>query len=271
MTARCVETFYARVAPDGSPIAITGETIDGWRAYQANEFGHISFECLLNGLIACLDDLGGAASSNVAIVALLEAVLESPARARGWRSWARAVFEEANEDELSEPILKNLSQAAGGSGIIWRNAVQLLATLWARSADNQHGLLHEISRGAGSGGRSLAGVLASLNAVSNGSVQEALTRVLQRRAVSEHMAIAGQKLAGAGTFTYHFLMADGEMSEGQIGAYGYINPRLQNLTRFLGDAGLHEDGRATQTGERFLSAHQAHDKRCARRAGGALS
>ena len=27
--------FYARVAPDGLPIAITGETIDGWRAYQA--------------------------------------------------------------------------------------------------------------------------------------------------------------------------------------------------------------------------------------------
>jgi hypothetical protein len=72
------------------------------------------------------------------------------------------------------------------------------------------------------------------------------------------MAIAGQKLAGAGTFTYHFLLADGEMSEGQIGAYGYTNPRLQNLTRFLGDAGLHEDGKVTLAGERFLHARQAH-------------
>jgi len=53
-------------------------------------------------------------------------------------------------------------------------------------------------------------------------------------------------------------LADGEMSEGQIGAYGYTNPRLQNLTRFLGDAGLHEDGKVTLAGERFLNAHQAH-------------
>src|SRR5207302_8790062 len=122
----------------------TGETIDGWRAYQANEFGHISLECLLNGLITCLADYGGAASPDAAIDALLEAALESPARAGGWRSWALGVSEEANEDKLSEPVLKDLSQAAGGGGIVWRNAVQLLATLWARWADNQLGLLHEI-------------------------------------------------------------------------------------------------------------------------------
>ena len=66
------KAFYARVAPDGSPIDITGDTIDGWRAYQANEFGHISLECLLNGLIACLNDFGGAASPEAAIDALLE-------------------------------------------------------------------------------------------------------------------------------------------------------------------------------------------------------
>lgn len=250
--------FYARVTPDGSPIDIPGETIDGWRAYQANEFGHVSLECLLNGLITCLDRFGGAGSPDAAIDVLLEAALERPARAAGWRSWAFGVTEETNEDKLSEPILTDLAQAAGGSGIVWRNALQLLAVLWVRWADNQLGLLHEIFRGAGSGGRSLAGVLASLNAISNGSVQEALTRVLQRHVISEHMAIAGQKLAGAGTFTYHFLLADGEMSEGQIGAYGYTNPRLQNLTRFLSDAGLHEGDRVTPTGARFLNAHQAH-------------
>jgi hypothetical protein len=250
--------LYARTAPDGSPIGITGETIDGWRAYQANELGHVSLECLLNGLITSLDDFGGSASPEAAINAVLEAGLDSSARAEGWSSWAREAAVGVNEDELSEPVLKVLSQAAGGSGPVWGQAIRLLATLWAKWSDNQHGLMHEISRGAGPGGRSLAGVLASLNSVSNGSVRDALTRVLQRHVVSEHMAIAGQKLAGAGTFTYHFLLADGEMSEGQIGAYGYTNPRLQNLTRFLSDAGLHEDGRVTSTGERFLSAHQAH-------------
>ena len=252
------KAFYARVAPDGSPIDITGDTIDGWRAYQANEFGHISLECLLNGLIACLNDFGGAASPEAAIDALLEATLDAPARAVGWRSWALEVAEGTDEADLSVPVLKDISQAGGGGGEVWGKAVQLLGALWARWADNQHGLMHEISRGAGSGGRSLAGVLAFLNSVSNSSVQEALTRVLQRHVVSEHMAIAAQKLAGAGTFTYHFLLADGEMSEGQIGAYGYTNPRLQNLTRFLSDAGLHEDSRVTLTGERFLNAHQAH-------------
>jgi hypothetical protein len=189
---------------------------------------------------------------------MLEAAFDGPALASGWRSWALEAADGTNEGALAEPVLKDLSQAAGGNGFVWGQAARLLATLWARWGDNQLGLLHEISRGAGPGGRSLAGVLASINAVSNGSVQEALTRILQRHVVSEHMAIAGQKLAGAGTFTYHFLLADGEMSEGQIGAYGYTNPRLQNLTRFLSDAGLHEDGRVTPTGERFLNAHQAH-------------
>lgn len=250
--------LYARLGPDGSEIDLTGETIDGWRAYQANEFGHISLECLLNGLIKSLEGFGGTASPDDAINAMLEAALDSSARNSGWQSWAHEAADGTDEESLSEPVLKDLSQAAGGNAVVWAQATRLLATLWAKWSDNQMGLMHEISRAAGPGGRSLAGVLTSLNGLSNGSVQEALTSVLMRHVVSEHMAIAGQKLAGAGTFTYHFLLADGEMSEGQLGSYGYTNPRLQNLTRFLSDAGLHDDGKVTPAGKTFLDAHQAH-------------
>jgi hypothetical protein len=250
--------FYARVGPESSPIALTGETIDGWRAYQANEFGHISLECLLNGLIKCLDELGGSAAPTAVINGLLENALDASVRASGWQSWAHDVADSSNEESLSEPVLKDLSQALGGDEFVWGQATKLLATLWVKWADNQHGLLQEIARGAGQNGRSLAGVLTSLNLVSNGSVQDALANILNRHVISEHMAIAGQKLAGAGTFTYHFLLSDGEMSEGQLGAYGYTTPRLQNLTRFLGDAGLHQSGKLTVAGERFLSANQAH-------------
>jgi hypothetical protein len=250
--------FYSRVAPDGSAIEVTGETIDGWRAYQANEYGHIALECLLNGVISCLKQHGGVASPDTLIDALLDVALGSSDARASWAAWAREASEQTDEDELAGPVLRTIAQGAPGHAEIWLSALKLLGMLWAKWADNQQGLMHQIARGAGPTGRSLAGVLDTLNGVSNGGVADALRRALQRHVVSEHMAIAGQKLAGAGTFTYHFLLADGEMSEGQLGTYGYTNPRLQNLARFMGDAGLHEDGKVTPSGEGFLRAHQAH-------------
>lgn len=249
--------FYAREAPDGSPIDITGTTIDGWRAYQANEYGHVALECLLNGMVSLLPEFGGATSPATVIAALLEQALEEDVRAQSWDGWARSLTE-ADEDDLAEPVLRAIAQGAAGDEAIWQAALKLLAVLWVRWGNNQLGVLHEISRGAGPAGRSLAGVLQALTAASNSDVAGALLSVLQRHIVAEHMAIAGQKLAGSGTFTYHFLLADGEMSEGQLGKYTYTTPRLQNLTRFMGDAGLHAAEKVTAEGRRFLDAYQAY-------------
>lgn len=249
--------FYARKAPDQSAITITGATIDGWRAYQANEYGHVALECVLNGIVSLLPDFGGGAAPATLIAALLERALESDVLSQSWASWANSLSEN-DEDDLAGPILRVIAQGGSGDGKTWQAALKLLAVLWVRWGDNQLGVRDEIARGAGPTGRSLAGVLHALNAASNGDVAGVLRSVLQRYIVAEHMTIAGQKLAGSGTFTYHFLLADGEMSDGQLGKYTYTTPRLQNLTRFMGDAGLHAADKVTAEGRRFLDAYQAH-------------
>src|SRR3546814_14041610 len=45
------QALYTRALPNGQPYQPPGKTVDRWRAYQANEYGHIALECALNGLI----------------------------------------------------------------------------------------------------------------------------------------------------------------------------------------------------------------------------
>ncbi|OYW94321.1 MAG: hypothetical protein B7Z23_03755 [Pseudomonadales bacterium 32-61-5] len=85
---------------------------------------------------------------------------------------------------------------------------------------------------------------------------EALAAVMLKHVVIDHQIIAGRKLSTAGTFTYHFLVEDGLLSEGLLGEYGYTTPRLFNLTRVLRDAGYLSDDGVTSDGEAFLEQHQ---------------
>src|SRR3546814_17180938 len=108
-----------------------------------------------------------------------------------------------------------------------------------------------IAAAAGRDGRSLDGILRTLDTARQEPVQQAIAAVLFRHIIIDHQIIAGRKLSAAGTFTYHFLVEDGLLSEGRLGEYGYTTPRLFNLTRLLRDAGyLHASG-VTADGEGF--------------------
>jgi hypothetical protein len=80
--------------------------------------------------------------------------------------------------------------------------------------------------------------------------------VLQEHVVENHLTIAARKLAVSDKFTYRFLLSDGMLSDGITTSYGYTNPRLRNLARFLRDAKLCDGDTLTSAGEKFLDENK---------------
>lgn len=252
--------FYNRALPDGSPHPRSGQTIDRWRAFQANELCHISLETLLNGLLSQLQKHLHGREPLPLISGLIEPVLsEMGAEGRSWQEWATTVGLEHIEAEegLAEPVLSALGNVAlaESPGAI-SSALKLLAVLWSRWSSGDAGVRETIKRYAGRSGRSLAGVLHTLDSNSSKDVGQALAQAIRRHVISDHLVIAGRKLAASGTFTYHFTLSDGVVSDGRLTVYAYTNPRLRNLMRFLRDADLYDGTAVTQAGTRFLNESQ---------------
>ncbi|MGQ0589828.1 MAG: hypothetical protein ACT4N8_09900 [Sphingosinicella sp.] len=251
------DAFYRRVLPNGEPYEQGGETIDRWRAYQANEYCHVALECALNGLLGRqLEEYPDGIEPRTLVSELVRSALGSDDDT--WESWARAVSLEHRDREgvLAEPILANLRQGTRPSDELVRIALQLLAVLWVRWASGDGGVRSIVSQAAGRGGRSLDGVFRTLDECADRPVQDAAAELLHRHIVVDHQTIAGRKLSAGGTFTYHFIVEDGLLRDGRLGEYGYTTPRLGNLTRLLRDARLLDAQGVTAEGEAFLEQNQ---------------
>jgi hypothetical protein len=254
------KAFYNRRMPDGSPYLGRGTTIDRWRAFQANELCHIAFEALLNGLLAGLQNDPLGVEPHLLVGRLVEPLLAKlGATGRSWRDWATEVGTDfaGSEESLSDPILATLRDvdlASSTDGLA--SALQMLATLWIRWGGADASVRDTIELHAGRGGRSLSGVLRTLNAHASNDIADALLHTIRRHLIADHLTIAGRKLAASGTFTYHFTLSDGVVSDGRLTTYAYTNPRLRNLIRFLQDANLHDGSTVTEAGLRFLSENQ---------------
>lgn len=255
------EAFYNRRVPDGSAYSASGVTIDRWKAYQANELCHIACEAILNALLVELQKYPLGRDPNLLLKNLLKpALAKLGAGGRSWHDWASELG--ANfvgyEEALAEQILTTLSDvesASNSDGL--SNALQLVATLWLRWGDDGDTSVRDmIERHAGNGGRSLSGVLRTLNAEASNMVEDVLQQTVRRHLIADHLTIAGRKLAASGTFTYHFTLSDGVMSDGRITTYGYTTPRLRNLIRFLQDAQLYDGSVVTDSGMEFLNENQ---------------
>lgn len=252
--------FYNRALPDGAAYAPPGQTANVWRAYQANELCHIALEALLNALVARLQDKLVGEDPDILLAEVVQPILNGlDASGVTWQDWATAAGVEMSgqEDALSDSILEILadeSRPLEHKGL--ESAVLLLAVLWARWGDDGQEVRETIQGFAGRAGRSLAGVIATLNTHAQASTAQALCQMLRRHVIADHLAIAGRKLAASGTFTYHFTSADGALADGRVATYGYTNPRLQNLVRFLRDSGLHDGAVVTPLGQSFLHACQ---------------
>jgi hypothetical protein len=249
--------WYDRLLPDGTAYAQTGTTVDRWRAYQANEYGHIALECMLNGLVGLQWENHPDGLEPRKLVATL--VAEALHDATGtWAEWAMGVAEDRDwqERQLGTQVLEAIRQAKRPSPSDVRDAFRLLARLWVRWAGENSGVRTIISVTAGRNGRSLAGLFKTLDEHADSTVGEAAAALLQRHIIIDHQTIAGQKLSAAGTFTYHFMVADGLLTDGAVGAYAYTTPRLGNFTRLLRDAKLIDGETVTSDGEAFLEQHQ---------------
>src|SRR3546814_7170723 len=80
-----------------------------WRAYQANEYGHIALECALNGLIGlqCESYTNGIEPRQLVAKLVDEAI---PQNTSTWSDWADALVGLADNDEAlhAEVVLENL-------------------------------------------------------------------------------------------------------------------------------------------------------------------
>ncbi|KIL96891.1 hypothetical protein CCC_01384 [Paramagnetospirillum magnetotacticum MS-1] len=254
------KAFYNRHGPDGSPYRVTGLTIDRWMAFQANELCHIAFEAILNGLLTELQKYPLGLEPNLLITKLLAPLLAKLGTSgRSWRDWSAEIGEEfiGSEEALAEPILSTLRDvklASNQDGL--SSALQLIAALWHRWGGEDTSVRTMIEGYAGRGGRSLSGVLRTLDAQASNTVEDALMQTIRRHLIADHLTIAGRKLAASGTFTYHFTLSDGVVSDGRVTNYAYTNPRIKNLIRFLRDANLYDGSTVTKSGTRFLSENQ---------------
>lgn len=250
--------LYQRVLPDGSAYPGRGRVIDRWRAYQANELCHIALEAWLNRIAAALLDEPVPPAQVLADI--VASSLPAGVRRISFAKWAREVSSASAEVEegLSAVVTQALQRPAdtAKNSDVLLSAAKLLAALWQKWGDGAHGVREEVAAFSVHGGSSLAGVLATLAEQKDAPVSAALAATLRRHIIEAHLAIAARKLA-SGTFTYRFLLEDGLLSDGWVAPYAYTNPRLSNLAQFLLDAKLVDgDGALTQTGLKYLNAHQ---------------
>ncbi len=250
--------FYHRVLPDGSPYLRTGAVIDRWRAFQANEFCHIALEAWLNATTEEIDKHANGVTPDALLGALVKIILPRRLQSMSWRQWAsQANSPDDDENLLAEVVLEGLRDSDNSQNPeVLQGAARLLAVLWCKWSNGALGVRDEVLRFAGTGGRSLAGVLATLDATADTPTTATISEIIRRHILLDHLVIAARKLAASGTFTYHFVLADGLLSAGVSTNYGYTNPRLRNLGRFLRDAKLCERESVTPAGLSFLNGTQ---------------
>lgn len=243
--------FYHRILPDGRDYNVTGRTIDQWRAYLANEYGHLALHCALNGLVGLqCEDYPAGVEPRQLIAELVDSAL--PPIPDSWPEWSLAQAIEGEESEIAGAIRGELLNGERPTSQAMLDAFKLLAILWAKWNGTDGDTRQIIAVTAGTDTRSLEGIFRTIDTVQDQPVADVLAEVIYRHIIIDHQIIAGRKLAAAGTFTYHFLIEDGLLSEGRLGQYGYTTPRLGNLMRVLRDAGYLDANGVTRDGEAFL-------------------
>jgi hypothetical protein len=244
--------FYDRRLPGNLPYEVIGRTIDKWRAYQANEICHLALELWLNAIALRLRSSTTRLSPDILITQLLSAAFGERALSGKWRDWAtRTCSEQINQDELLESVIEAHARFTVENTAALAAATKLLGSLWVRWGSGAEGVFSEAVR-QGVGNRSLGGVLQTLNECQSRNVDEAIIILVKKHVIHGHLLVAAIKLGAAGQSTYRFMLTDGELSDGVVADYGYTNPRLNNLARFLRDAQLCDRDQVTAAGLRFL-------------------
>jgi hypothetical protein len=150
---------------------------------------------------------------------------------------------------LAAASVKRMPETSAVTG-----STQLILSLWHRwrEATQVRDELHQETVE----GRSVEGVFRFLDLNSAENARLTVAKLIKKFVVSNHLTIAGQKLATGGRFTYRFTLDDGCLVDGEFGEYTYTQPRIANLLTFARDAHLvdEESGVITAAGAEFLNA-----------------
>jgi hypothetical protein len=225
-----------------------------WRAYFVNEFCHIALEVWLNALVAMAN-----AAAEPSLVDDLVGALASTASAERDISISDIASKLAFASmEAEHELGSELQGIASGGGEPDKAAIQgstrLIFSLWHRWGNDAE-VRHELASKTADG-RSAEGVFRFLDGVADTDARSGISGLIKKFIVSNHLMIAGQKLATGGRFTYRFTLDDGCLVDGEFGQYTYTTPRIFNLLTFAEDAGLIDVATAvlTPAGMEFLRA-----------------
>lgn len=230
------------------------ENLARWRAYFLNEFCHISLEVWLNAIVGLSNQVTEPTSVE-ALAAHLASLAVSDENASTENLAASLALKSLGEEHalgaklLAAASVKRLPETSAVTG-----SIKLILSLWIRwreTAQVRDELLLETVEG-----RSVEGVFRFLDLHSATNARQAITMLIKKFVVSNHLMIAGQKLATGGRFTYRFTLDDGCLVDGEFGEYTYTQPRIANLLTFARDAHLvdEETGIITAAGAEFLNA-----------------
>ncbi|MEI9927827.1 MAG: hypothetical protein WDN44_09120 [Sphingomonas sp.] len=227
----------------------------GWRAYFINEFCHIALEVLLNSLTHRINETSGC-HADVAARELARSVLtgHSPAMSVAELAELSSIEALEHEHDRAGDLADLVRTAVAPKPEQLADAVPLILSLWRRwGADTD---LDRLLIDATVGGRSARGVFRFLDEVAGRPAFDGLAALIRKFVISNHLLIAGQKLASAGTYTYRFIVDEDGLVDGVPAEYGFTNPRLGNLLVFARDARLVDDSGVTEAGKAFLRADQ---------------
>lgn len=230
------------------------ENLTEWRAYFINEFCHIALEVSVNAIVGLSDQLEEPSSVEKLANDLASiAVPDSEVSTADFAKKLALKSLEAEHDLGSELVAVTSTKKRPDAAAIVGSA-KLLFSLWLHWTGETE--VRDKLTLATAEGRSAQGVFKFLDINEKANARATFADLLKKFVVSNHLMIAGQKLATGGRFTYRFLLDDGCLVDGEYGEYTYTTPRIFNLLTFARDAHLvdPESGKITAAGTEFLNA-----------------
>lgn len=230
------------------------ENLTRWRSYFVNEFCHIALEVWLNAIVGLSNQVAEPTSID-ALAATLASIAVSNANVSTVDLADSLVLKSLGEEhDLGTELLAIASVKKSPEASAIPGSTKLILSLWRRWRENakvRDELLRETVEG-----RSAEGVFRFLDLNSAANARLTIAKMIKKFVVSNHLMIAGQKLATGGRFTYRFTLDDGCLVDGEFGEYTYTQPRIANLLTFARDAHLidRESGIITAAGVEFLNA-----------------
>ncbi|MFB6447153.1 hypothetical protein [Bradyrhizobium tunisiense] len=231
-----------------------GENLTRWRAYFLNEFCHIALEVWLNAIVGLSNQVAeptavDALAATLAALAVGDETASTESLAVGLALKSLRDGHDLGSELLAIASVKKRPEASAVAA-----STKLILSLWIRWREKaliREALLRETVEG-----RSVEGVFRFLDLNSAANARFTIAKLIKKFVVSNHLMIAGQKLATGGRFTYRFMLDDGCLVDGEFGEYTYTQPRIANLLTFARDADLvdRESGIITAAGAEFLNA-----------------